>query len=144
MSTTTNRRLPLSLPNILLISVSLAGAIVTGVFGNVLATIVLALLGLGGLLSALLARRSSASDMLRVMAFEFADERDSRLASRGFAVVGGAALIATMLELIAALIVFGVGRPTVSSTLLVVFAAAQVFVINVIWYWGIRRAVRQG
>ena len=142
MSTTTNRRLPLSLPNILLISVSLAGAIVTGVFGNVLATIVLALLGLGGLLSALLARRSSASDMLRVMAFEFADERDSRLASRGFAVVGGAALIATMLELIAALIVFGVGRPTVSSTLLVVFAAAQVFVINVIW--GIRRAVRQG
>ena len=144
MSNPTSHRLPLSLPNILLVGVSLAGAIVTGVFGNVLATILLALLGLGGLFSAILARRPNASDSLRVMAFEFADERDSLLASRGFAVVGGAALIATMLELIAALIFFGIGRPTLTSTSFVVFAAAQVFVINVVWYWGIRQSVRRG
>src|SRR3954470_19733645 len=108
MSTTSNHRhLPLSVPNIVVIGASFAGAVTTIVLGNWFGAAVLIMLGGGGLLSALLARRAGASDWLRINAIEYRDERDSRLASHGFAVVGAWALALATLELVGATIFAG-------------------------------------
>ena len=159
---TTSSRLPLSLPNIVLIGGSLAGAIVTIALGNWFGAILLIVLGGGGLLSALLARRAGASDWLRINAIEYRDERDSRLASHGFAVVGAWALALSTLELVAATI--DVGAVTLRSTVtgadgtvtfifrgdtllaggLEALAAVQVFVLALVWGIANTRAVRRG
>jgi hypothetical protein len=165
MSTTT-RRLPLSLPNILLIGGSLAGAIVTILLGNVLGTALLLVIGFGGLLSALLARRPSAGDWLRINAIEYRDERDARLAGHGFAVVGVWALVLSTLELVVTTIAVGaitfhsdfglIGSGThgsvgfeftsadVVGAVLEAIAAAQLLVLAIVWGIANTRAVRRG
>ena len=164
MSTTSKRtrRLPLSVPNIVLVGVSFTGAIATIVLGNWLGAILLIVLGGGGLLSALLARRAGASDWLRINAIEYRDERDSRLAGHGFAVVGAWALVLATLELVAATIVVGAVTLTSSGTLVdgtigftftgsaiiagVVqgIAALQLFVLALVWGIANTRAVKRG
>lgn len=167
MSTTNRRtRLPLSLPNMLLVGGSLAGAIVTILLGNVLGTVLLLIIGLGGLLSALLARRSGAGDWLRINAIEYRDERDVRLASHGFAVVGAWALVLSTLELVAITIAVGAvtfhsdfGRigsgargsigfeftsADVAGAGLETIAAVQLFVLAIVWGIANTRAVRRG
>lgn len=164
MSTTSKhtRRLPLSVPNIVFIGGSLAGAVVTIALGNWFGAILLLVLGGGGLISALLARRAGASDWLRINAIEYRDERDTRLASHGFAVVGAWALALSTLELVAATIY--VGAVTLNSsvtgpdgTVTFVFrgdsllaggleavAALQLFVLALVWGIANTRAVKRG
>ena len=162
MSTTSSRRLPLSVPNIVLIGGSFAGAIVTIVLGNWLGAILLIVLGGGGLLSALLARRAGASDWLRINAIEYRDERDSRLAGHGFAVVGAWALALSTLELVAATIYVGavtlttsvhgpsgsvaftLTRSGVLAGALEAIAALQLFVLALVWGIANTRAVKRG
>jgi len=159
---TTSSRLPLSLPNIVLIGGSLAGAVVTLVLGYWLGAGVLLILGLGGLLSALLARRAGASDWMRINAIEYRDERDARLAGHGFAVVGAWALALSTLELVAATIYVGAVTLTASvkgadasvtitftqsATLAIAveaLAALQLFVLALVWGIANTRAVRRG
>ena len=158
----TSSRLPLSVPNMILIGVSFAGAIATILLQNWFGAIVLLILGGGGLISALLARRAGASDLLRINAIEYRDERDARLASHGFAVVGAWALALSMLELVAATIYVGaitltssvqlggatIGFSTSSSSILgaglEAVAALQVFVLSLVWAIANTRAVKRG
>jgi hypothetical protein len=163
MSTTSNRRrLPLSVPNIVLIGGCLVGAIATILLQNWFGAILLIVLGAGGLLSALLARRSGASDWLRVNAIEYRDERDSRLASHGFAVVGAWALALSTLELVAATIYVGavtlttsvhgpsgsvaftLTRSGVLAGALEATAALQLFMLALVWGIANTRAVKRG
>ncbi|MEO6117246.1 MAG: hypothetical protein ABIP33_12745 [Pseudolysinimonas sp.] len=144
MSTTSSRRRPLSLPNMLLIGVLVASAIATGILGSIFATVLLVAMAAAGLFLALLARRPTASDWLRVSALEYADERDARLASASFATVGAVALAFAMVELIAAVIYFGVDRTSPVSLGLLVFLALQASVLNGVWGWAITRAVKRG
>ena len=108
MSIASSRRRPLSLPNLLLVGGSFAGAIVSMALGNWIGAFLLLILGGCGLLVAVLARREGASDWLRVFAVEYRDERDARVANRGFAVVGAWAMVLATAELIAATIFVGV------------------------------------
>jgi hypothetical protein len=162
MSTTSSRRLPLSVPNIVLIGGSFAGAIVTILLGNWLGALLLLVLGGGGLLSALLARRAGASDWLRINAIEYRDERDSRLAGHGFAVVGAWALALATLELVAATIyvgavtlttsvsttggsvAFSLTRSGVLAGALEAITALQLFVLALVWGIANTRAVKRG
>ena len=163
MSITSSRpRLPLSVPNIVLIGGSFAGALVTIVLGNWLGAILLIVLGGGGLLSALLARRAGASDWLRINAIEYRDERDSRLAGHGFAVVGAWALALSTLELVAATIFVGavtlttsvhgpsggvaftLTRSGVLAGTVEAIAALQLFVLALVWGIANTRAVKRG
>jgi len=159
---TTSSRLPLSLPNILLIGGAFTGAIVTIVLGNWFGAILLLVIGGGGLLSALLARRASASDWMRVNAIEYRDERDARLAGHGFAVVGAWALALSTLELVAATIYVGAVTLTTSvhgadgsvtfilntsgvvAGALEAIAALQLFVLAGVWGIANTRAVKRG
>ncbi len=158
---TTSSRLPLSLPNVLLVGGSFAGAVVTIVVENWFGAALLLALGLGGLISALLARRAGAGDWLRINAIEYRDERDARLAIHGFAVVGAWALVLSTLELVAATIFLGAlvtrsvlgaqgsiefrfDGTTVVAALLVTFTALQLFVLALVWGIANTRAVKRG
>jgi hypothetical protein len=149
-------------PNIVLIGVSFAGAIVTIVLGNWFGAILLLIFGGGGLLSALLARRPGASDWLRINAIEYRDERDARLAGHGFAVVGAWALALSTLELVAATIfvgavtlttsvhaadgsvAFSVTRAGILAGAAEAIAALQLFVLALVWGIANTRAVKRG
>jgi hypothetical protein len=162
MSITSSRRLPLSLPNVLLIGLSFAGAIVTMALGNWFGAFLLLILGGGGLLSAVLARREGASDWLRINAIEYRDERDARLAGHGFAVVGAWALVLATAELIAATIFVGAVTLSTSATStggslgftftrdgivagsLEAIAAVQLLVLALVWGIANTRAVKRG
>ena len=158
---TTSSRLPLSLPNMLLIGISLVGAVITLVLQKWFGAALLLALGFGGLISAVVARREGASDWLRVNAIEYRDERDSRLAGHGFAVVGAWALALATLELVAATILVGaVGLSTTAGPDgSIVFslegwglvgaafqgiAALQLFVLALVWGIANTRAVKRG
>jgi hypothetical protein len=155
------RRLPLSVPNMVLVGSCLLGAIATILLGNWFGTAALVVLGGGGLLSALLARRPGSSDWLRINAIEYRDERDSRLASHGFAVVGAWALALATLEFVAATVYAGAVLFTHTSSgdgdvtyvlresgmiagALETVAALQVFVLCVVWGIANTRAVQRG
>jgi hypothetical protein len=143
MSTRTSK-LPVSVPNAILIASTLAGAIVTGVLGNIPATGILLILAVGGVISALLARRPGASDWLRINAVEYRDERDKRLALDAFAVVGIVALIAALACVVAAALYAGfVGHTTVSIVLLIA-STLQLLVLSIAWGWANTVVVRRG
>ncbi|MEO7720439.1 MAG: hypothetical protein ABIS08_00825 [Pseudolysinimonas sp.] len=162
MSTTISR-LPLSVPNMILIGGAFAGVIATVALRNWFGAGLLIFVGGGGLLSALLARRASASDWLRINAIEYRDERDSRLASHGFAVVGAWALALSTLELVAATIFVGAITLNSSGTItdgtvtfvttsglgvvagaLEAIASIQLFVLCLVWGIANTRAVKRG
>jgi len=144
-----------------LVGSSLAGAVVTIVLGNWFGTVLLLILGLGGLFSAVLARRPGASDWLRVNAIEYRDERDSQLARQGFAAVGAWALALATLELVAATIFtsaallpirsgppgsfgFEVTGSALVGGVIEVVAAVQLLVLTVVWGIANTRAVKRG
>jgi hypothetical protein len=157
---TTSRRLPLSLPNILIVGACLLGGIAAGILQNIPGAVLLLLLGIGGLVSALLARRAGASDWLRVNAIEYRDERDRRLAGRGFAVVGAWALALSVVELVAATVLLGAisqaaeaRLPATDLTLdgaglvgagVELLAALQVLTLSIVWGVANTRAVKRG
>ena len=99
---------------------------------------------------------------MRINAIEYRDERDSRLAGHGFAVVGAWALVLATAELIAATIY--VGAVTLSTTVhgssgslsftltregivagsLEAIAAGQLLVLALVWGIANTRAVKRG
>lgn len=73
--------------------------------------------------SAVYARGQKASDVTRLNAIEYRDERDRLLAKSGFAVVGVAALILSITEFVLAAV----------FQQYVAIAAAQVLVLSIVW-----------
>ncbi|MEV8254317.1 hypothetical protein AB0O95_10175 [Rhodoglobus sp. NPDC076762] len=121
MKTTTSFKV--STINVVLLGLLLAGAVVAGLLGSWFGMALLLVAAAFIFVSAVYARGQEASDVLRLNAIEYRDERDRLLARNGFAVVGVAALSLAMAEFVLALVL----------QQFVLLAAAQVFVLNVIW-----------
>lgn len=102
MSTKRRNRLPVSTSNAVLVTAFWVAAAVAALMGLGSEAILLALLGLTGLASAVLARRPDAGDVARVNAIEYRDERDRRIAQWGFAAVGVVALVGTVIHFLVA------------------------------------------
>ena len=119
---TTNRS-PISPINIVLVSTLFAGAIVTALTQNWLGAILLLVGGIFGLSGALYARRPSSRDITRLNAIEYRDERDRVLAKQGFAAVGAASLILSVIEVVFAII----------FNQLVAVACAQLIALCIVW-----------
>ena len=134
MSTTT-RKFPLSTPNVILVSASLAAAIATGVLGNVPATGVLLILGIGTLIFAVLARRAGASDWLRINAIEYRDERDRELGMQGLAVAGVVGLVLSFVWIILAALYAGSVGNTRPAVVLEALACLNAFALAIAWGW---------
>ncbi|WP_309064804.1 hypothetical protein [Microbacterium sp.] len=96
----TRVRWPMSPVNTVLVGLCIGGAVVCFVSGLAVPGWALLLGGVGGGIGALLARRSSSSDLERVNALEYADERDRAAAAKGLAVVGVASLVLTAGQLV--------------------------------------------
>lgn len=121
----TTNRLPISTTNIFLVSTFFAGAIVTALTRNWFFAVVLFAIGLCGLGGAVYARRPNSRDITRLNAIEYRDERDRELAKQGFATVGAAALIITVIEVVLAIVFF--------NALIALIACAQMFALCIIW-----------
>lgn len=133
MSTTTRRR-GISRTNTILISALVAGAVVTAITRNWTGTTFLTALALGGLICALSAARASASDSTRVNGLHYRDERDRELGRQGFSVVGAAALILSVAEMLFATMFqqyYGL-------------AVIQLVVLSIVWGIANTIAVRKG
>ncbi|WP_317230308.1 hypothetical protein [Clavibacter sp. MX14-G9D] len=96
----TNERRGISRVNVLLVSVFGVGALVALIAGNPGSAFVLAFMGAIGFGGALQASRPGASDVTRINGLEYRDERDGRLAQQGFAVVGVAALVISVVAFV--------------------------------------------
>ena len=119
----TTKRLPISTVNIALAGTLFAGAIATALTHNWFAAFVFVVGGAAGLGAALYARRPDSRDITRLNAIEYRDERDRVLAKEGFAAVGAAALILSVIEFVLALV----------FNQLIGLAAAQVVVLCIVW-----------
>jgi len=117
------KRLPISTVNIALAGTLFAGAIATALTHNWFAAFVFVVGGAAGLGAALYARRPDSRDITRLNAIEYRDERDRVLAKEGFAAVGAAALILSVIEFVLALV----------FNQLIGLAAAQVVVLCIVW-----------
>ncbi|GAA3877136.1 hypothetical protein GCM10022381_19600 [Leifsonia kafniensis] len=126
-------RLPLSITNVVLVGTLLAGAAVSALTKNWGGTVMLLMLALFGLAGAVYARRPDSRDITRINAIEYRDERDRLLAKQGFAAVGAAALILSVVEFVLATLL---GQ-------LVLLAAAQVIVLCIVWAIANARAVNR-
>lgn len=135
MSTRTER-LPLSPANIIAVVLALGAAAVVGATGNWISAAILAAAGLYVGWAAWLARRPDSTDLHRINAMEYRDERDRSLARSALATVGLAALAVCYVTFVVAIVV---GEP-----ILIVAACAQLLVIAVVWMIANTRAVRQG
>ena len=129
MSTPGNR-LPVSTTNAVLVGVFLLGALGTGVAGSWPQAVLLGLVGLAGFASALFARRASSSDITRVNAIEYRDERDKQIARTGFAVVGVVALIVSVAAFVVVSVLPGPYGwiPTAES-----FLVGQMLLLAMVW-----------
>lgn len=116
--------LPISTANTVLVSTFVVGAVTSGLMHNWFIAILLLAVGIGGLLSAMYARRPNSKDVTRLNAIEYRDERDRLLATSGFAAVGAAALIISVLELVLAAVLF---------QQLIRLACAQMLALCIVW-----------
>lgn len=131
----TTNRAPISPTNIILVSTLFAGAIIAALTQNWFGAILLLAIGSFGFGAALYARRPSSRDITRLNAIEYRDERDRVLAKQGFATVGAAALILSVVEVLLAIIFFNQ---------LVAIACAQLLTMCVVWGIANSNAVKRG
>lgn len=120
----TTNRFPISTTNLVLVSAFCVGAIVAALTHNWSGAILLLILGFVGLGIALYGRRPNARDITRINAIEYRDERDRNLAKQGFATVGAAALILSVLEGVLAILFYPA---------LLGIAAAQLIALSAVW-----------
>lgn len=100
MSTPSKSRLPVSIPNVVLLAVFLLGAVVTAIAGSWFEAGLLAAVALATFAMALHARRPNSRDVTRVNAIEYRDERDKHIAQVGLSAVGVGALVLSAIEFV--------------------------------------------
>lgn len=127
-------QVPLSSVNRVLAAALLAGILLAGVLGLWPQAVILAAILLAGLGGAYAARRPSASDVHRINAIEYRDERDRMIARDGLAVVGVVALVMSLITYMLGLVLY----PDLRWPLL-----AQVVLLNVCWGIANHVAVRR-
>jgi len=131
---TTNRS-SISTTNIVLVGTFIAGAIVAALTQNWFGAILLFTLGVLGLSAAVYARRPNSRDITRINAIEYRDERDRDLAKHGFATVGAAALVLSVVEVVLA---------TIFLHQFVGVAGAQLLTLSIVWGIANSHAVKRG
>lgn len=85
------------------------------------------------IIGARLERRPESSDLSRIGALEYRDERDRLLARLGFSVVGGVALIVAFVEFVAALVVRTLNPGSAIAQAIFSVAYAQSLLFILIW-----------
>jgi uncharacterized membrane protein HdeD (DUF308 family) len=138
---TKRRRLPLSPVNLILAVAFLISAIIATAVQLWLQGGLLLALAILVVVQARRARRANSTDTARITALEYRDERDRILARLGFSVVGAVALIAAVVEFIAALIVVSLNRHEGWAQAIYWFAFVQYMVFTGIWGRANRSAV---
>jgi hypothetical protein len=113
----------------------MAGAIAAALTQSWFGAILLLAGSLFGLSAALYARRPNSRDITRLNAIEYRDERDRVLAKQGFATVGAAALMLSVIEVVLAIVFFDQ---------LVAIACAQLFALCIVWGIANSNAARRG
>lgn len=141
MSTPSKNRLPVSTTNAVLAVVFLAGAVVTAISGSWYEASLLAAVGIAVLASAIYARRPNSSDITRVNAIEYRDERDRRIAQLGFSAVGVAALIVSAIEFVAVTVLVG---PLDWPPAVQLLPAGQLVLLCIVWAVANWVAARRG
>ncbi|MCU6480106.1 hypothetical protein [Arthrobacter sp. A2-55] len=126
-------RIPISRINQVLVATFVVGAAATALAGNWFGALLLFLCGAGGLACAVYVRRPESLDINRLNAMEYRDERDRVLARHGFAAVGVAALILSVIEFVAAVVLDR------SLSL----AMVQVCLLTAVWSVANSRAVKR-
>jgi hypothetical protein len=121
--------------NAALVALFVVGAVLSAALGHGSQAVALAAAGLGGAAGALHARRPGARDVTRLNALEWRDERDRALGLEALSVVGGAALLLSVLELL--LVV-----PVVPELRWV--ALVQTMILGALWAAANSFAVRRG
>ena len=98
--------MPMSRPNLVVMSFLLVGIALTAALGQWQHTGMLTVLFLGGLVIVYAARRPNASAICRVNSIEYRDDRDRAIARYGFAVVGNVALALSYIEWLVAIVLY--------------------------------------
>jgi hypothetical protein len=98
--TNARRRLPVGPVNLLVCGGLVAAGIAQLVAENVLLALCFIFVAFVGFAGALYARRADSKDTTRVNAIEYRDERDRVIAQKGFAIVGAAALLVTVAQIL--------------------------------------------
>jgi hypothetical protein len=117
-------KFPMSCVNLVLTSALAAGVLLSLFLGLWPQAVTLALMLVLGLVGIYSARRPDASEVLRVNAIEYRDERDRTIARDGLVVVGIVALVLSLVEYMVALVL----QPELTWPLL-----GQVLVLYVCW-----------
>lgn len=105
----------------------LAGAVTMAALGQWPVAAVLVAVLVFVVASAVYARSGRASDLTRLNALEYADERDRTAATRGFAVAGAVGLVLALVAFVLGVVLLEPGHPM----FWVVWA--QVIVLTVVW-----------
>lgn len=119
--------------NAALTLVVLAAAVTMAVLGQWSVAAVLAAVLVFVVVSAVYARSGRASDLARLNALEYADERDRTAATRGFAVVGAVGLVLALLAFVLGVLLLDPGHP--------MFWVLWVQVIALTLVWGVANVV---
>lgn len=138
-----HRHLPPSAPNMILVGSFTVVAVVCGVFQSWVACAITLALAIALTLLARLARRSESSDLVRLNALEYRDERDRALARSGFSVVGAVALIITLAEWIVAAAEHLANPAADWATGIYYLAWMQMLLFNFIWTRANRAATQE-
>ncbi|GAA4204409.1 hypothetical protein [Actinocatenispora rupis] len=134
MSTSTERRLPLSPANLVICTVMVVVAVATAAVGHWQQAIVVAVGAVATVVMVRRARRPGASDVERVDAFEYRDERDRAIARDGLAAVGATALALTAVEYVVVLVM----RPGLAP-----WSLGQLLALAAVWMVANRVAARR-
>lgn len=135
MSTKTDR-LPIAPTNIVAVGAALVAAGIVAATGNWWSAAILAAAGLYIGWAAWMARRESSTDLHRINALEYRDERDRTLGRSALATVGLAALAVCYVSFIVSIVI---GEPA-----LILATCAQLVIIAVVWMIANARAVQRG
>ncbi len=123
----TRETLRMSWWNVVLAVLSLVAAVVFAVLGRWLAAIVLAAVAVVVVVGAVYARSGRASDLTRLHAAEYVDERDRAIGMRAFAIVGVCALVIAMGAFVAAALLVEADHP------MFWVAWAQMVLLTIAW-----------
>lgn len=123
----TRKRFGMSWWNVVMVAVALIAAVIMAVLGRWGVAGIFVIVGLGLAGSAIYARSGSASDLTRLNAAEYVDERDRAVGTQAFAIVGVVALVLTMVVFVIGMALLEPGSP------MFLVLAGQMIALTIAW-----------
>lgn len=121
------KRVWISWWNLALAAATLGGGVVTAVAGNWVAAAIFAIASLAIVAGAVYARSGRASDLARLSAAEYVDERDRAVGIQALAIVGVAGLLLSVLVFLLGMLLLEPGSP------MFVVLWAQLILLTIAW-----------